>query len=176
MRALLKPGGLALVLAALATTAAGAAPPEPQRTTATYADWTLRCETTGDEETRACELAQSVTMEGQQRPVAQIAVGPKPDGSFTFVAQLPLNVWLPAGVTLSAGDKAIVSAEFKRCFPQFCLAEAVMTAAGLKSMRGGTGSGELAFQDGAQRDVKVPFSFDGFPDAYTALTADKAKK
>ena len=54
-----------------------AAPPSatPQRTTASYEDWTVRCETRGTPPVKACEMVQAVTAPGQHSPVTQIAVG-----------------------------------------------------------------------------------------------------
>jgi invasion protein IalB len=49
---------------------------EPTSTTASYVDWVLRCQKVGGAAvTRVCEVAQSLTVKGQNGPVAQIAIG-----------------------------------------------------------------------------------------------------
>ena len=41
----------------------------PQRTTASYEDWTVRCETRGTPPVKSCEMVQAVTAQGQAAPV-----------------------------------------------------------------------------------------------------------
>ncbi len=172
MKSLTMTSGLAL-LAALG--AASALAQTPQRTTATYGSWTVRCEMS-DAGSKACEMVQAITVQGQAAPIAQVAIGPREGGDYRLVVQLPIAVWLPADVKLAAGDDAIATAEFKRCFPQFCLAEADMPAATLDGLLSRTGDGAVSFQDAGQRAVSVPLSFDGLADAYTALAADSQAK
>ena len=52
-------------------------PSDPAQTTASYGDWVLRCVRTGDKGAgpRVCELVQTMVLQGQQQPVAQVAVG-----------------------------------------------------------------------------------------------------
>jgi hypothetical protein len=45
----------------------------PQRTTATYDDWVVRCEIHGA--AKACEMAQAMQIQGQSQPVTPIAIG-----------------------------------------------------------------------------------------------------
>jgi invasion protein IalB len=160
---------LSALLAALLSAAASAQTPE--RTTATYDQWTLRCETIGEDE-RACEVFQTVVIQGSSTPVAQIAFAPQVEGGQRLIVQSPISVWLPAGVRFSLAEEEILTAEFKRCFPNFCLAEADLPDATLERLRAQNGEGTLIFQDGGEREVTVPLSFDGFADAYTALLAE----
>jgi invasion protein IalB len=120
---------------------------------------------------QACEMVQSITVQGQAAPIAQVAIGARDEGDYRLVVQLPINVWLPADVTLSAGAES-VTAEFKRCFPQFCLAETEISDAMLAHLSSQSEPGAVAFQDAGQRDVSVPLSFNGLADASAALTAD----
>jgi invasion protein IalB len=43
--------------------------PAPQRTTASYEDWTVRCESRGTPAVKSCEMVQAVTAPGQASPV-----------------------------------------------------------------------------------------------------------
>ena len=146
----------------------------PQRTTATYGDWTVRCEMTSEEPaTRNCEMFQAIGVQGQSAPVAQVAFAPGTEaGAFRLVVQTPLAVWLASDVRLTVGEEEIAVADYKRCFQQSCLAEVDVPEAVMTDLVGRSGEGAVAFQDGAQRDVSVPFSFDGFADAHAALTAE----
>ncbi|WP_271023478.1 hypothetical protein [Rhizobium sp. RCAM05973] len=64
---------------AAAAPASSAAPvsSEPNTTTASFGDWTLRCQRVGEagKATRVCEVAQAMQVQGQTAPVAQIAIG-----------------------------------------------------------------------------------------------------
>ncbi|MGA2638915.1 invasion associated locus B family protein [Methylocella sp.] len=84
---LISPAALLSCAAAMAETQApattGSRNPEP----VTFGDWTLRCGTSPDGATRACEVDSWITEEGQKQPIAQIAFGravttpeKKPDG------------------------------------------------------------------------------------------------
>jgi invasion protein IalB len=58
--------------AAPATTATPDAPiTGPQATTATYGDWVLACQG-GAAGERMCEVSQSIQVQGQKAPIAQI--------------------------------------------------------------------------------------------------------
>src|SRR5690348_16533453 len=45
----------------------------PTATTATYGDWVVRCSQSGD--TQFCEVAQTIFLQGQQAPIAVVAIG-----------------------------------------------------------------------------------------------------
>src|SRR5262249_52420613 len=50
-----------------------AEPGAPSATTASYGDWVLRCSQTAD--TPVCEVAQTIYVQGQQAPIAVVAIG-----------------------------------------------------------------------------------------------------
>ena len=143
----------------------------PQRTTASYEDWTVRCEMRGTPPAKACEMVQAVTAQGQASPVTQIAVGragPKEPTKLVF--QLPVNVWVPAGVKLVYDAKtAPLAAGFKWCAPAGCFADLELNSDTVKRLRGLTAQGRFEFKDAGQRDIAIPVSFKGFGQAYDAL-------
>lgn len=149
-----------------------AQPSSPQRTTATYDDWTVRCETrTGPPVVKACEMVQAVTAQGQANPIAQVAIGrATAKDPFRVVFQLPVNVWIPAGVRLVYDTKvAPIPAGFKWCAPAGCFADLDLNAELIKRMRALSVQGRFEFKDAGQRDVAIPVSFKGFGTAYDAL-------
>ncbi len=160
----------ATILAATAISAVAA--PAPQRTTATYGDWTLRCEQQdGPPPRKLCEMVQTATAQGQANPVAQIGIGRAGKTEpFRVVIQLPLNVWIPTGVHFVHDAKLQgVTAGFKRCLPVGCFADFDLTDDLLKKLRAQTAAGRYEFKDAAQRVVAIPLSFKGFGAAYDAL-------
>lgn len=154
--------GAALSLASVATAA-------PQRTTATYQDWTVRCVMQG--KVKSCEMAQTMQIKGQSRPIAQVAIGRQPKGgALKIVFEVPVNVWLPEGVKLKTGDKkADVAANFDRCIPVGCFAEAEISEAEIKALGARKKAGRLAFKNAGKQQIAIPVSFKGFADAYSAL-------
>src|SRR3974390_155001 len=132
----------------------------PQLTTAAYDDWTVRCEM--HDAVKTCEMQQTSQLQGQ--PVSQIALGrPSKGAQFRIVFQVPINVWLPAGVTLVLDDKDPgISTTFKRCVGNGCFADTDLNDDTVKKLRARTANGKLLFKDAAQRDVTIPVLFKGF--------------
>ena len=155
--------------------AAAAVGAEPASTSATYGDWVLRCQHVGegDKAARLCEVAQTVQVQGQQGPIAQIAFGRIAAGDpLRFTAALPSNISLPGSVSIGLSDKdpSPLMLTWRRCLPGACIADGVPGPDVLKSYRTVTDSGRLAFKDAAGRDVAVPVSFRGLAQALDALT------
>lgn len=161
----------AIIFAAAQASAAPKAADQtpPQRTTATYEDWTVRCEMIDTKKT--CEMVQTMQIKGQAQPVTQIAIGQlTKDGTFKIVFQVPINVWLPADVTLKTDDKdSGLVGSYRRCLPTACFADADLKDAQIVKLRGLTENGKLQFKDAGQQDIAVPVSFKGFAQAYDAL-------
>jgi invasion protein IalB len=95
----------------------------PQRTTATYDDWVVRCEILGAAKT--CEMAQATQVQGQSQPITQIAIGQQSKSApMKIVFEVPINVWLPAGVKLVLDEKdPAIATVYSRCLPTGCLAD-----------------------------------------------------
>jgi invasion protein IalB len=150
------------------TPAASAA---PQQTTATFEDWIVRCETRpGPPAQKACEMVQFTQTKGQQGVLSEVAIGrPVKNQPLKMVIQVPIGIWLPTGIKLSAGAKDSIAATFKRCIPASCFADADLKDDSIKRLRAVSESGKLEFKDGAQKDVSLPVSFKGFGAAYDAL-------
>lgn len=149
-------------------------PAAPQRTTATYEDWTLRCEIQGSPAKKTCEIAQSVNIQGQAQPLTQIALGraTKTD-PHVVVMLVPINVWLPANARLVYDEKEPpVVAAYKRCTPAACFGDAELKDDVIRKMRARTEAGRLEFKDATQRDVAIPVSFKGFGQAIDALAKE----
>src|SRR5690348_14311056 len=68
--------------------------PNPQRTTATYDDWVVRCEIqVGPPQQKVCDMAQLAQVQGQTNPISRVGI-PKPakGEAVKLVIQLPVNV------------------------------------------------------------------------------------
>jgi invasion protein IalB len=145
---------------------------EPQVTTASYADWTLRCQRTGDapQSPRQCEVSQSV--QAQQATILQVAFArANPKQPFRLVAVVPVNVSFASVPRVSITDKdpAPVNLSWLNCTPGGCAAEANVSDELMKQWRAQTERGRVQVKDSAGRDVAIPFSFRGLAQALDAL-------
>ena len=150
---------------------------EPQSTTANYGDWTLRCTRLGATANAAkvCEVIQSIGVQGQANPIAQLAFGyEEPKANLKFTAVLPVSVSFSGPITMATGDAnpANLPMAWTRCLPEGCFANTDVTKEVATRMRSQTEKGQVSFKDGAARDAVLPVSFRGLAEALDAL--DKA--
>jgi invasion protein IalB len=179
-----KPGGRVLAQAPPQTASqsqAVVAPPPPNAgpdtTTATFADWLMRCQVTsaGQPGGRTCEVIQNIILEGKTAPLAQLAFGRlAANQPLYFTVVLPTNVTFPSTVriTIDEKDDKPVVVPWTRCLPSGCFASLAMTDEVLKHWREQTGPGRLTFKSGAGQDTIIPISFRGLARALDALGKD----
>jgi invasion protein IalB len=157
-------------------TAATTAPQKdagPETTTATYGDWILKCQAASGK--RSCEVVQSIIIQGQTAPIAQLAFGRVATGEALYLtAVLPNNISLPSVVRLSIDEKDDHAADlpWTRCLQTGCFATLQMTDAILARWRAQDGAGRLQFKSGAGQDTILPISFRGLARALDALGKD----
>lgn len=149
---------------------------DPAQTTATYGDWVLRCVRTGDGGTgpRICEVVQTMVVQGQTQPVAQIAIG-------YDKADLRLTLLVPAAVSFSkvptvsaqgGGAAPSFDLAWRRCLPNGCFADVGVNADLLKTLRTRTEPLQVLFKDAGERDATLPFSLRGLPASLDALSKE----
>jgi invasion protein IalB len=158
--------------------AATAPPPAvtatPSRTTASFGDWTLRCDRLADATPprRMCELGLVVQNAGDQSVLAQIAVGRPATGE-----PLRLTAVLPANITVAVTPKLIIDGKeagsldlaWVRCLPGGCIATAVVSDDLLRKLKASPTPGHIEYHDAASREIKLPISLRGFGEAFDAL-------
>ena len=147
---------------------------EPVQTTATYGDWTLRCESgqQGDKARKICEVIQFLQPPGQSTPIAQVAFGKLETGNdLHVVAALPVNIVFPSSVKIGLDEKdpKAVDLVWRRCLPGGCFAEAPATDDALGRWRNASGPGRLVFKDAGNHDIAVAVPFRGLSQALDAL-------
>lgn len=151
-------------------------PTEPGSTTASFGDWVLRCQRGGgDRPVRICEAAQTMQVQGQAQPIAQIAIGRVSAGEpLQVTAILPPNVALPGSVRVLTDEKDTAGFElaWRRCLPGGCVADAGMREDVLRRWRGAKEPGRITFKNAAGQDVAIPLSFRGLPQALDALAKE----
>ena len=149
--------------------AAGGVQEGPSATTAVYGDWVVRCSQQAG--TRTCEAAQTIFAQGQQNPIALIAIGREKQGApLRLVVQLPLNVTVPARVkiTLAQADPPL-ELNFEHCIPSSCFAMIQSADNAVRRLRAHPDAARISYKDATEQDVGFQFSLRGLAPALDAL-------
>ncbi len=144
---------------------------EPQRTTATYGDWIVRCEIQpGPPPQKSCDMEQ-LALQNQSNPISRVAIPLAPKGeTMKLFIQLPVNVSFAAPIKITAdGKDPGVTAPFRRCVPAGCFGEIELKDDLQKKFRAAADQGKIIFKDAGDHEVAIPLSFKGFAQAYDAL-------
>ena len=144
----------------------------PQRTTATYDDWVMQCETQlGSPPQKACQIIQTTLVQGKNLPFSLVIIPHPVKGQpVKLVVQVPVNVSFATNVRIRTDNSdSGITAPFARCLPAGCFAEFDLKDDLLKKFRAASGNGKLSFADAGGHDVAIPLSFKGFVQAYDAL-------
>lgn len=145
-------------------------------TTATYGDWLLRCRAAADTSARSCEVVQSLMLQGQAAPLAQLAFGrPGPKDPLYFTAVVPANVTFPSSVRIALDEKdpKPVEVAYTGGLQAGCFASLAVTDGTLASWRAQDQAGRLVFKNAAGQEISVPMSFHGLARALDALAKEK---
>jgi invasion protein IalB len=150
---------------------------EPVATTASFGDWVMRCQRTGDGEkaVKSCEAAQTIQVQGQTAPIAQIGIGRLSAGEpLRITVILPPNITLPSNVHVVTDEKDDQGIElaWRRCLPGGCIAEVKLEPETIKNWRARNAPGKLSFKDATGRVVAIPFSFRGLAQSLDALAKE----
>lgn len=150
----------------------------PDRTTASFGDWTLRCERRRDGSTPAklCELSQSIQRAGDSAPLAQVAIGRlSASEPLRLTLVLPFNVALTSAPKVSAEAKdafPVQQTAWQRCVPGGCLASVTMGDDVVKKVRTAGDAARMEYRDAGDREVTLGFSLRGLPEALDALSRE----
>jgi invasion protein IalB len=150
---------------------------EPAATTASFGDWVMRCQRTGegDKTVKSCEAAQTIQVQGQTAPIAQIGIGRiAPGDPLRITVILPPNITLPSNVHVVTDEKDDpgIDLAWRRCLPGGCIAEVKLEPETIKSWRARSAPGKLSFKDATGRVVAIPFSFRGLAQSLDALAKE----
>jgi invasion protein IalB len=155
-------------------TASTPASSSPERTTASYGDWTLRCEAHAGAPAKTCEVAQAI-LDAQGQAVAQLVLARPaarpPAAGLVGVVQVPLNATVaePVRLTFEASGPAVLSLPFRACAPRGCFAEGALPDQEFQQLRRRAEPARLEYRDAAANGVVRPVSLRGLSAALDAL-------
>jgi invasion protein IalB len=151
--------------------------PQPARTTATYGDWTLRCD--GAPPARSCELAQVIGNRAGQA-VVQIALGragPGANDPWKMVMLIPVNVAAQLPFALVPEDRArSLPLVLRACGPAGCLLDAEFREDPWARLGAREAAARLEYRDAGQAEVAVAISLRGLQPALQALARERAAR
>jgi invasion protein IalB len=166
-----------------------AAAAQQQAKVTKFDDWYYRCvdgKAADGKAKSSCEVAQIATVKQGDQTVNVLTLafaktadagqkGTKPSASGLLLTTLvPLNVNLPAGLSIDAGDRPAVQLTYRNCNQAGCWAQQEMNAKTLAALQKSTdGVGHLQLMDG--RKVNIKFSLRGLSPALDALNQPASK-
>ena len=140
------------------------------------ADWVLAaCDNANSAagSRHSCEAVITLQLQGQRAPFAQVAFGHlDANAPLRLVVALPVSVVFPSTVKIEIEEKDSHPLElaWKRCLPGACFADAVVGNDVVGRWRGSDPPPvHLRYVDGTGREVVLPVSSRGMPQALDAL-------
>ncbi|NEJ73108.1 invasion associated locus B family protein [Rhizobium phaseoli] len=148
-----------------------------------FDDWYYRC--TGSAGAEACEVAQvaQVTKDGKPVNILTLAISAPPAAPsekdrdkprLMLTALLPLNVFLPSGLSIKADGKPVAKLDYRNCNQTGCWAQLALDTKMTAALKKGTAAeGLVRLMNG--QDVNIRFSLKGLKPALDELQPAAAK-
>lgn len=155
--------------------AAAPVPAAPERTTASFGDWVLRCESVATQSRRVCEAAHLIVAQGQTAPVAQVAIGraaPNEDERLTIVVPPNIAIGIKPRIMMAKASATPIELAWQRCLPGACFASATVSSALIGELAAQAEPGRIMYKSAADRDAELPLSFRGLSQAMAALAKE----
>ncbi|SCB51374.1 invasion associated locus B family protein [Rhizobium lusitanum] len=165
---------------------AGEQQPAPQARVQKFDDWYYRCidgKPADGSATTNCEVAQIATVKqgDQDVNILTLAVAKvpaptatdkkaakQPASELVLTTLVPLNMYLPAGISIDAGDKQVVQLAYRNCNQAGCWAQQKLDAKMVSALlKAADGTGHVQMMNGQK--VNIKFSLKGLSAALDAL-------
>ena len=169
-----KPATMAPRPATAQAPAAPAAPAAPTGDAAAAAptaqpEWISRCASDGRHGTLECALEQNVFLQKTGQLVAAVSIRvPADSHQPTLAVQVPLGLFLPAGVSLQVDDNKAVPLALQTCDAKGCYAASPVSAELLAALKSGKKLA-VTFQNLSKENISVPLQLTNFAQAYQKI-------
>jgi invasion protein IalB len=148
-------------------TQAAPSKPAPSQPTPAQPAWVAVCANTKNG--LDCRAGRSLRLDNRGQAVLNVAVQvPADTKKPVMLLQLPLGLYLPAGVSLQIGKDAPKTLPFQSCDTSGCLAEYPVTGAEIAAMLKGSDL-TISAQTASKQPLTVNVSVAGFPAAYAKI-------
>ena len=143
-----------------------------------FGDWNLICRKTGEQAQsgQLCELVQTIILNGQKAPFAEIAIGkPQADMPVQITVLVPINISFPSSVKVFIDEKDNIPLELSwaRCMPVGCFASSPLKEDVQKKWGALENQGRVIFKAANTQDIAIPISYKGLKNALDALSKEK---
>jgi invasion protein IalB len=131
--------------------------------------WMSRCSSDGRKATLLCEVEQSLYITKTGQLVASVNVKLPPDTRQpVMMVQLPVGLFLPAGVNLRIDEGKPQALAIQTCDLKGCYAATTVSSELLGSMRSGKRL-SVVFQNLNKENVNLAFVLSGFAEGYDKI-------
>ena len=148
---------------------------EPQRTTATFADWIVVCTSVaGRNPSKVCKMVQITEVRGKNTPFSRVDVSyPGRGQPIKLTVQVPPSASIATQVRIQTADSDPgIASPFARCLPVGCFADFELKDDVSKTFAAARGAGRVTFADAGGHGIAIPLSFNGFTQALDALAKE----
>jgi len=148
--------------------AGGAAPEGGAAAEPAQPSWAVNCD--NSQKGLDCRAVQSLFLKNTGQRLLTVAVRVPPDSKKpTMLIQVPLGVYLPAGITLQVGKEAAKTLPYQNCNQAGCIAEYAVTEAEIAAMQKGSDLRVSVQNLAKQTGFDVTVSVLGFDVAYAKV-------
>jgi invasion protein IalB len=139
-----------------------------------YQDWRLFCPTSKDVAV-SCEMSQDVIDQKAGMRVARLVILKDKDKSLILAVTVPLQVLLEPGMGLKIGDDQMRVFQYKTCTEEGCLSIIPVNDQIETALVNAKEAGIAVAQPNGKA-VELPFSMNGYVEAYKAFLSNEAKR
>jgi invasion protein IalB len=139
-----------------------APPPAPS-------EWVSRCASEARQGALECALEQTAVLQKTGQLIAAVSVRVPSDTRQPIIAvQIPVGLFLPAGVTLQIDDKKPLTLPLQTCDLKGCYAGMPISPDMLAELKGGKKLA-VSFQNLTKENITVPMQLTNFEPAYQKI-------
>jgi invasion protein IalB len=133
------------------------------------AAWATRCNEAATPKERTCVLSKALVDPASHKLMLAVTfrVAP-PDRKPVMKLLLPVDLYLPAGVTLAIDDGKSKTLQFETCIGGGCLAPVPLDSALLQRLRKATGI-KVGYRTVDQKPVDLTLKLDGFAKSFDQI-------
>jgi len=147
-------------------------PPEgtaPAQAGQQFDDWRRQCEPPAGDKPESCVIRQIVVNKENNKAMLIVAIGyfgekHQPGAIF----ELPLGLFLPAGVVFSIPGTQPIRVVIQTCLPQGCRAALLLAADVMAALKKGD-QADVAVESAQRQKMSAPISLKGFSKAFASL-------
>jgi len=143
--------------------------PSPKINLPAGAGWGSRCASQSRQSAIECSIEQTLTLSNTGQLLASVVIRvPADTRQPVMMIQVPVGLYLPAGLTLQIDENKPEPLAFQTCDLKGCYGGNSVSPEMLAAMKGGKRF-TITFQNLAKENISVPLTLENFADAYQKI-------